>query len=83
MIGPPEEATDAMIDAFVEIRRAAGLPVEPAEVGAVMPPIAISVRQRSLRGVLSTEIAVYRFAATRHADTKLILYRSPGKCHAS
>ncbi len=36
-LGDPHEATDAMIDAFVEIRRAAGLPGELTEVGAVMP----------------------------------------------
>ncbi|MFI5507179.1 wax ester/triacylglycerol synthase family O-acyltransferase [Mycobacterium sp. NPDC051804] len=36
-LADPHEATDAMIDAFVEIRQAAGLPVELTEVGAVMP----------------------------------------------
>lgn len=36
-LGDPHEATDAMIDSFVEIRQAAGLPVELTEVGAVMP----------------------------------------------
>lgn len=33
----PHEATDAMIDAFIEIRRAAGLSEELTPVGAVMP----------------------------------------------
>ncbi|AEV76198.1 acyltransferase, WS/DGAT/MGAT [Mycolicibacterium rhodesiae NBB3] len=36
-LADPHEATDAMIDSFVEIRRAAGLPVELTEVGAAMP----------------------------------------------
>jgi hypothetical protein len=36
-LADPHEATDAMIDAFVEIRRAAGLPGDLTEVGAVMP----------------------------------------------
>jgi diacylglycerol O-acyltransferase / wax synthase len=36
-LADPHEATDAMIDAFVEIRRAAGLPGDLSEVGAVMP----------------------------------------------
>ncbi len=36
-LADPHEATDAMIDAFVEIREAAGLPAELTSVGAVMP----------------------------------------------
>jgi len=36
-LADPHEATDAMIDSFVEIRRAAGLPGELTEVGAVLP----------------------------------------------
>jgi diacylglycerol O-acyltransferase / wax synthase len=42
-LADPHEATDAMIDAFVEIRRAAGMPVELTEVGAVMPLAAAAV----------------------------------------
>jgi len=33
----PHEATDAMIDAFVEIRSAAGLSGDLTPIGAVMP----------------------------------------------
>ena len=36
-LADPHEATDAMIDAFVEIRQAAGLPGELTAVGAAMP----------------------------------------------
>jgi len=36
-LADPHEATDAMIDAFVEIRAASGLPGELTAVGAVMP----------------------------------------------
>lgn len=42
-LGDPHEATDAMIDAFVEIRQAAGMPVGLTEVGAVMPLAAAAV----------------------------------------
>jgi diacylglycerol O-acyltransferase / wax synthase len=36
----PHEATDAMIDAFVEIRSAAGLSADLTPIGSVMPPAA-------------------------------------------
>ncbi len=36
-LADPHEATDAMIDAFVEIREASGLPGELTSVGAVLP----------------------------------------------
>ena len=36
-LNDPHEATDALIDAFVEIREAAGLPGELTPVGAALP----------------------------------------------
>jgi WS/DGAT/MGAT family acyltransferase len=36
-LGDPHEATDAMIDAFIELRRAAGLPTELTDVGNALP----------------------------------------------
>ena len=36
----PHEATDAMIDAFIEIRRAAGLSDQLRQLGAALPPAA-------------------------------------------
>jgi hypothetical protein len=36
-LSDPHEATDAMLDAFVELRRAAGLPDELTPIGATLP----------------------------------------------
>jgi hypothetical protein len=36
-LGDPHEATDAMIDAFIELRRAAGLSTELTDVGNALP----------------------------------------------